>query len=67
MSITLVDVHDRMLADIAQGASVGGMTFPSGMRVPKGDWKIFGQEVRKVCPSSKDSVPGKSSAAEEPH
>ena len=67
MSIILVDIHDQMLADIAPGAWVGGMTFPSGLRVPAGDWKIFGREVRKVDPSSKDSVPGTSSVSAEPH
>ena len=39
--IELIHIEDKQFAAIAQFASVGEATLPSGFKVPKGDWKII--------------------------
>ena len=38
--IELIHIEDKQFAALAQFASVGEATLPSGFKVPKGDWKV---------------------------
>ena len=38
--IELIHIEDKQFAGLAQFASVGEATLPSGFKAPKGDWKI---------------------------
>lgn len=48
-AIKLTKTDDVLFSNMAQMASVGGATLPSGLKIPSGNWKVVKNYIIKDC------------------
>ena len=48
-AIKLTKTDDVLFSNMAQKASVGGATLPSGLKIPSGNWKVIKNYIIKDC------------------